>query len=118
MASDRPGDDDQTRQGESEPSPAELDDFSARLGEARKSRAEKDKVVEPAPHGAAMRLGSDFIAGIIVGGLLGWGIDRSFGTTPFGLIICLGLGFGVGTRNAIRTAKEMNDAADNPPGSN
>ncbi len=114
MASDRPGDG-HNGQGDKEPSSAQLDEFTARLSEARKTRAEKDKVVEPAPHGAALRLGSDFIAGILVGGLLGWGIDRSFGTSPFGLIICLGLGFAIGTRNAIRTAQEMNERAGPPP---
>lgn len=114
MASDRPGGG-QNGQGEEEPSPAQLEEFTARLSQARKTRAEKDKDVEPAPHGAALRLGSDFIAGIVVGGLLGWGIDRSFDTSPFGLIVCLGLGFAVGTRNAIRTAKELNERAGPPP---
>jgi len=91
----------------------ELNEFSNRLDKAQKIRAKKEAPVPRPNHGAAMRLGSDFLAGIIVGGLLGWGIDQTFGTSPWGLIICLGLGFFTGTRLAIRSAKEMNDQGHN-----
>lgn len=82
--------------------------FRSRLKQARRAHAEKHAEPPASSHGLAMRVGSDFIAGIIVGGLLGWGIDRSFGTTPWGLIICLTLGFVAGTNLAIRSANEIN----------
>ncbi len=89
----------------------DLSDFSGRLAEARGEHDKRHAEVAATTHGLAMRLGSDFFAGIVVGGLLGWGIDRIFGTSPWGLIICLGLGFVTGTRLAIRSAKEINERA-------
>ena len=40
-----------------------------------------------------MKLSSEFIAGVAVGAGLGWGIDRLAGTSPWGLIVFLLLGF-------------------------
>jgi ATP synthase protein I len=52
----------------------------------------------------AFRLSSEFIAGVVVGGALGWFLDRWFGTTPWGLIVFLLLGFGAGVLNVMRAA--------------
>ena len=54
--------------------------------------------------GAALKLSSEFIAGIAVGAGLGWGIDRVAGTSPWGLIVLLLLGFGAGVLNVLRSA--------------
>lgn len=43
-----------------------------------------------------MRVGSQFVSSLAVGGLLGWGVDRWLGTAPFGLLILLLLGFVAG----------------------
>ncbi|MEM6381199.1 MAG: AtpZ/AtpI family protein [Pseudomonadota bacterium] len=51
----------------------------------------------------AMRVSSDFIAAVFVGGLLGWGLDEVAGTGPFGLIVLLLLGFAAGVLNVMRT---------------
>ncbi|HEX2255796.1 MAG TPA: AtpZ/AtpI family protein [Afifellaceae bacterium] len=55
-------------------------------------------------YGAAMRLASEFIAGILVGAAIGWGIDQLFGSSPWGLIVFLLLGFVAGTLNVVRAA--------------
>lgn len=52
----------------------------------------------------AMRLSSEFVAGILVGCFIGWLIDHFAGTSPWGLIIFLLLGFAAGTLNAMRSA--------------
>ncbi|WP_309083598.1 AtpZ/AtpI family protein [Chelativorans sp.] len=52
----------------------------------------------------ALRLSSEFIAGVLVGAGLGWFIDRIAGTSPWGLIIFLLLGFGAGILNVLRSA--------------
>jgi ATP synthase protein I len=52
----------------------------------------------------ALRLSSEFIAGILVGGALGWTIDYFAGTSPWGMIVFLLLGFGAGTLSAMRAA--------------
>jgi ATP synthase protein I len=70
----------------------------------------------------ALRLSSEFIAGVVVGGALGWFIDRLAGTTPFGLIVFLLLGFGAGVLNVMRVAGVVAEPAyrkaDPPKGSN
>ena len=50
------------------------------------------------------RLSSELIAGVIVGGLLGWGFDRLLSTSPFGLIVFVLLGFVAGVVNVVRSA--------------
>lgn len=52
----------------------------------------------------AMKLSSEFIAGVLVGAGLGWLADRFLGTSPWGLIILLLLGFCAGTLNILRSA--------------
>ena len=52
----------------------------------------------------ALKLSSEFIAGILVGIGIGWLIDRFAGTSPWGLIIFLFLGFIAGVLNVLRSA--------------
>ena len=59
---------------------------------------------EPTNLAAALRLSSEFVAGIVLGSLIGWLIDHFAGTSPWGLIVFLLLGFGAGTLNAMRAA--------------
>lgn len=54
--------------------------------------------------GNALKLSSEFIAGIVVGAAIGWIIDRLAGTSPFGLVVFLLLGFCAGVLNALRSA--------------
>ena len=59
---------------------------------------------DPSALAKALRVSSEFIAGVIVGGGLGWAFDKGFGTSPWGLIVFLLLGFAAGTYNVIRSA--------------
>ena len=52
----------------------------------------------------AFRLSSEFIAGVVVGAGIGYAIDTFFGTTPWGMIIFLMLGFVVAVLNVMRAA--------------
>lgn len=54
--------------------------------------------------GQALKLSSEFIAGIAVGAGLGWLIDTMAGTSPWGLIVFLLLGFAAGVLNVLRSA--------------
>ncbi|MFO1184317.1 MAG: AtpZ/AtpI family protein [Bauldia sp.] len=54
--------------------------------------------------GQALRLASEFIAGILVGAGLGWLVDWIFNTSPWGLIVLLMAGFAAGVLNVIRVA--------------
>ncbi|WP_049764650.1 MULTISPECIES: AtpZ/AtpI family protein [Chelativorans] len=63
----------------------------------------------------ALRLSSEFIAGIVVGAGLGWFIDRTAGTAPWGMIIFLLLGFGAGVLNVLRSAGLMAEFGSKAP---
>lgn len=72
----------------------------------------EDKGTETASGVAqAMKLSSEFIAGVLAGAGLGWLADRFLGTSPWGLIILLLLGFCAGTLNILRSAGQV---AENP----
>lgn len=58
--------------------------------------------------GRGFRLASEFVAAVIVGAILGWGVDQLFGTAPWGMIILLLLGFAAGVLNVIRATAELN----------
>ena len=85
---------------------------------ARIRRARADDAVDNAAEGArqremtglgrAYRLAAEFVAAILVGLGLGWGIDWIFGTSPWGMIILLLLGFAAGVVNVVRAAAEIN----------
>lgn len=91
--------------------PGDLDERRRNLETALASR----KPVQPggdgnaktqglAGFGNALRLSSEFIAAILVGVGLGWFIDRMAGTSPWGLIAFLLLGFAAGVLNVLRSA--------------
>jgi ATP synthase protein I len=62
--------------------------------------------------GQALRLGVELVAGVAVGGFIGWAFDRWFGTAPLMMVVFLGLGAAAGIMNVMRTAKRMQaDAA-------
>ena len=58
----------------------------------------------------ATKIASEFVAGVIVGGGLGWGIDKALGTTPWGLILFVLLGFAAGVLNVLRAEGVVADA--------
>jgi ATP synthase protein I len=61
-----------------------------------------------------IRLASEFVAAIVVGAAIGWGIDRLAGTTPWGMIGLLLLGFAAGVLNVMRSAEKMASAGTKP----
>lgn len=54
--------------------------------------------------GRAFRASTEFVAGVIAGGGLGWLIDKGLGSKPWGMIICLLLGFAAGIYNVMRSS--------------
>jgi ATP synthase protein I len=57
--------------------------------------------------GKAFRLSTELVAGVFVGGALGWGLDYWLGTRPGFLLVFLLLGIAAGFLNVIRAAREM-----------
>lgn len=62
------------------------------------------------------RLAAEFVAAIIVGAGLGYGIDSLAGTRPWAMVGFLLVGFAAGVLNMVRATKEMNAATAVPPG--
>lgn len=96
-------------------------DLASRIARARsvrpaKEAAERIRAGEMSGMGRAFRLASEFIAAIIVGGALGFGADKLFGTAPWGMIVLMLLGFLAGVLNVIRSTSELNAASAVPPG--
>ncbi|MEQ9519840.1 MAG: AtpZ/AtpI family protein [Parvibaculum sp.] len=76
--------------------------------------AHKRKNPEPAETGKrataigmAFRLSTELVAGLIAGGIVGWGVDQVLGTKPWGLLIFFFLGMTAGIMNVFRTATAM-----------
>ncbi|WP_235974984.1 AtpZ/AtpI family protein [Stappia albiluteola] len=64
----------------------------------------------------AMRLSTEFVAGVLVGGGIGWLFDAGLGTSPWGLIVFLLLGFVAGVLNVLRSAGKLADPLDRERG--
>jgi ATP synthase protein I len=63
------------------------------------------------------RLSSELVAAVLAGAGLGWVIDRWVGTSPWGFIVLLLLGFVAGVVNVIRVAGvSPGGAPGGPPG--
>ena len=105
--------DDEGRQSGSDATEADLAKRFSRLNRALdQEREERVRAEVPGRSGAtgyalAVRLGSEFVAAVIVGVALGWGLDSVAGTAPWGLIVFLLLGFAAGVMNVLRAAGRM-----------
>jgi len=91
------------------------DDLKKRIEAAQEKLEAKNRpsgAVNGKGMGLGLRMATDFVAAIIVGAVLGWGIDAVFGVSPWGLVVCLVLGFITGVRNVVREASRAQSGAD------
>jgi ATP synthase protein I len=58
------------------------------------------------------RMSTELVAGVLVGGGLGWLLDRWLGISPWGLIVFLMLGFAAGVLNVMRAAGVVREQSD------
>jgi ATP synthase protein I len=85
-----------------------LRDLDRHLDKRRLERGLETAEPERRPGiGMALRLGADFVAGVVVGAAIGWGFDALLGTSPWGLIVFLLFGFAAGIFSLLRTAGLM-----------
>jgi len=93
-----------------------IDELDARLRAAR-GTVEKPRQssgiggVSHRQTGVAYRVLVDMIAGLLVGGVLGYWLDRWLGSAPFALVAGLLVGFVAGAYNAWRAIRVYSDAA-------
>jgi ATP synthase protein I len=101
----------------------ELGDLSNRLKDLSDriaaEKAEKVATRQPSSryesakdYSKGYRLASEFVAGVLVGGLIGYGVDYLTGTLPLFLIIFLLFGFGAGILNMSRAANRSQPTAE------
>jgi ATP synthase protein I len=67
--------------------------------------------------GRGMRLGTEFIAAILVGAVAGFLLDRWLNTAPWLMLVMLLIGFAAGVLNVVRAAGDLNRASPPSPGS-
>lgn len=95
----------------------EFDDIKDRLDElGGKLDRIKDREAKAAPQadgqrgkamGFAFRIATEMVAGVFVGGIMGYSLDRLFGTAPILLIVFLLLGVAAALMNSVRAAMKM-----------
>lgn len=95
-------------------------DLAGRIAEAKggKSGADNNSAQGSSRgvsgHGRAARLGTEFIAAILVSVGIGYVADLAFGTSPWVMLVMLLVGFASGVLNVIRAVTEMNAANPAP----
>ena len=94
---------------------ARLKSLDARLGQVAVQRRETKETQTRTTSdsnalGQALRFSAEFVSGVVAGGIIGWIVDRLFGTAPWGLVVCIILGFCAGMLNLFRAAGLMKPA--------
>ena len=86
------------------------DDFKTRLKIAKskiKKKVLSDSEKRGSFMGSAFKLGTELVAAVGVGTIIGFILDNWFGTKPWLIIIFFFLGAAAGMLNVIRTANRM-----------
>ncbi|WP_083649344.1 AtpZ/AtpI family protein [Salaquimonas pukyongi] len=90
-----------------------LESLEDRLDERRPRENKADKGSGPGDtksgFAIALRLSSEFISAILVGAGIGYLLDTFVGTTPWGMIVFLLIGFAAGVVNVLRSSGELSD---------
>ena len=85
------------------------------IGRLKQKSAPKEKAAPPQGGSAALRMGMDLAAGVLVGAGVGILVDRWLNTSPVFCILCFLLGAAGGTLTIYRTMQAM-DKASGPAG--
>ena len=86
------------------------DPFKTRLEIAKKRAMKRDfnnKKQNPSPIGAAFKLSTELVSAVAVGTIIGFILDKTFGTKPWLILIFFFVGVIAGILNVIKSAKNM-----------
>jgi len=87
--------------------------IGSRLEQVKARRAPQlDSAARGAALGQAFKIAIELVVGVLFGGLVGWALDRYFGSTPWLLVLFLVLGFAAGLMNVVRSARRMQAGAE------
>jgi ATP synthase protein I len=101
--------------------PPSLDELGERLRKAQETRnPPPGRTPEPQSRqfGVAYRILVEMLAGVLVGGGLGWLLDQWLGTRPWFLMAMIVLGFAAGMSNAYRVTRQYAAQAERESRSN
>lgn len=97
----------------------DLDELGERLREVQIRRETKSVISRPDDDempssglGIGMRIGTELIIAVMMGVGIGWFVDRTFDTNPWGIMVFSILGMASGILNVIRVANKLNKPAD------
>ena len=92
-----------------------LREITTRLEIAKKKikkEVTENKGANVASLGNALKIGTELIAAVLVGSILGFILDNWFDTKPFIMISFFFIGVAAGILNVIRSAKKMHKNAE------
>jgi ATP synthase protein I len=107
---------DDAREGRDREQPSDEAALSARLkhlgerldsvhrGRPSESGPGQRPTADPSAIARGFRLSTELVAGVLIGAAIGWLIDRLLGSSPWGMIVFLLLGFAAGVLNVMRAA--------------
>ncbi len=84
--------------------------FKTRLEIAKKKLQKNDlhnKKPNPSTIGSAFKLSTELVSAVAVGTIIGFILDKTFGTKPWLILIFFFVGVIAGITNVIRSAKNM-----------
>ena len=89
-------------------------ELGKRLDEVRTRNVPQtgDHRARGAAMGEAFKIAAELMVGVVVGGGIGWALDRHLGTAPWLLVLFLLLGFAAGMSNVIKAARRMQAQAE------
>ena len=79
----------------------------AQAGKEAEIAAQEDKAMRARGMAYGLRMSSEFVAAIIVGGLIGFGLDKVFGTVPWFFLLFFVLGLAAGVINVTRAFQRL-----------
>ena len=88
------------------------DPFKTRLEIAKKKISKRNlgnKKHNVSPIGSAFKLSTELISAVAVGTIIGFILDKTFGTKPWFILIFFFVGVIAGISNVIKSAKKMQD---------
>ena len=86
------------------------DQFKTRLEIAKNKLSKRkltDKKDNTSPIGAAFKLSTELVSAVAVGTIIGFILDKTFGTKPWLILIFFFVGVIAGITNVIKSAKNM-----------
>jgi ATP synthase protein I len=102
-------DDRDNRSAEEAALSARLQRLGERLGQLRTRRSSEaksnaDTSADASAFARGFRLSAELVAAVLFGAAIGWLLDRWLGSSPWGMIVFLLLGFAGGVLNVARSA--------------